>query len=315
VDPICHTLTGAALGFTGLEKRARFGRATLIIGANLPDLDAVTYLIDGMESLAIRRGVTHGIPALMALPLLLAMVMKGLAALSTGPPAKQDATFRQLWLLAAISMATHPVLDFLNNYGMRWLMPFVDRWVYGDTLYIIDPILWGILLTGVVLAAAIRSDRPRWWRNPATIALTFAGVYILLNAGGTLLARRALFAALPDDPPQRLMASPVLLRPLQRRLVLEYPHEYRIGAIDLLPRMAVDIEPRRIPKGDPRDLLRAATTREGAAFLQWARFPLSESEIVDGELVVRAMDARYAHEWQGGFGVISVTLTPHQEPQ
>jgi hypothetical protein len=60
VDPICHTLTGAALGFTGAGE-ARFGRATLIIGANLPDIDALTCLADGVVWLGIRGGGTHGI--------------------------------------------------------------------------------------------------------------------------------------------------------------------------------------------------------------------------------------------------------------
>ncbi len=42
MDPICHTMFGAALASTGLERKTRFGRATLILGANLPDVDVLS---------------------------------------------------------------------------------------------------------------------------------------------------------------------------------------------------------------------------------------------------------------------------------
>ena len=308
MDPICHTLTGAALGCTGLQKRSRFGRATLIIAANLPDVDAVTYLVDGVDSLGIRRGVTHGVPALVVLPVLLALAMKGLSLLMRGAPLKQDADFRQLWLLSAIGMATHPFLDYLNNYGMRWLMPFVDRWVYGDTLYIVDPVVWAILLSGVILTAAVKGERTAWWRRPAAIALAVMGAYIALNAGGTLLARHATVTVLQNDPPSRLMASPVLMRPLERRLVLEYEDVYRVGKVDLFPELSVEIEDLAIPKGDPRDLARAATTVDARVFLHWARFPFTESQLIHNSRVIRVMDARYVREWEDGFGAIAVNV-------
>jgi len=38
--------------------------------------------------------------------------------------------------------AHHPTLDWLNTYGMRWLMPFSGRWFYGDAVFIVDPGCW-----------------------------------------------------------------------------------------------------------------------------------------------------------------------------
>lgn len=40
---------------------------TLIIAANLPDIDAAT-LLGGHQHLAIRRGITHGPIAMLLLP-------------------------------------------------------------------------------------------------------------------------------------------------------------------------------------------------------------------------------------------------------
>ncbi|MEZ5331433.1 MAG: hypothetical protein R2991_05150 [Thermoanaerobaculia bacterium] len=42
-------------------------------------------------------------------------------------------------------MATHPALDWLNNYGLRWWMPFDASWSYGDSVFIMDPWLWVLL--------------------------------------------------------------------------------------------------------------------------------------------------------------------------
>ena len=36
-------------------------------------------------------------------------------------------------------------MDLLNSYGVRLLMPFSDRWFYGDALYIVDPFLYVVL--------------------------------------------------------------------------------------------------------------------------------------------------------------------------
>jgi len=41
MDPIAHTLFGAALAESGLKNRSRYATATLLIGANLPDIDVV----------------------------------------------------------------------------------------------------------------------------------------------------------------------------------------------------------------------------------------------------------------------------------
>src|SRR5688572_20546197 len=39
MDNVCHTLVGAALGEAGLKQRTRYGNVTLMIAANLPDID------------------------------------------------------------------------------------------------------------------------------------------------------------------------------------------------------------------------------------------------------------------------------------
>lgn len=70
MDNLTHSLVGAVLGQLGLKRKTGLAMPALILAANLPDIDAGCTLY-GIESLAMRRGITHGPIALLVLPLLL----------------------------------------------------------------------------------------------------------------------------------------------------------------------------------------------------------------------------------------------------
>lgn len=161
VDPVTHTLTGAVLSRAGLNRTTPLATATLVLAANVPDIDIVTGVRGGFATLALRRGLTHGPLALLLLPVLVA----GTILLYDRywrrrrnddlRPARPGAILG----LAFIGALTHPLLDWMNTYGIRLLMPFSDRWFYGDALFIIDPWLW--LLLALPLVALARSRRAR----------------------------------------------------------------------------------------------------------------------------------------------------------
>ncbi|MDQ3699047.1 MAG: metal-dependent hydrolase, partial [Gemmatimonadota bacterium] len=181
MDNICHTLAGAALAESGLKRRTALGTATLIIGANFPDIDAIAIPLG--HSLAWRRGVTHGVLALVVLPLALTALVLAwdrLVRRRARSGAKEAVRPRQILFLAMLAVLTHPVLDWMNTYGMRWLMPFDGRWFYGDALFIIDPWLWIALGAGVVAARARQRRGTTRPYRPARWALAFAGAYIAL---------------------------------------------------------------------------------------------------------------------------------------
>ncbi len=120
MDNICHTLVGAALAESGLKRRTALGSATLMIAANLPDVDVVAVPLG--HSLGFRRGITHGVPAVIVLPVVLTIDHAGLAPVARTRRSSRRAP-ESLLLLSAIGVATHPFLDWMNTYGMRWLMP------------------------------------------------------------------------------------------------------------------------------------------------------------------------------------------------
>ena len=152
MDPLTHTLVGASLANTGLKKLSPYATITLILGANAPDIDAITMLIDRGLSLDFRRGWTHGVLALIILPILLALLIHLIDNILARIRQRTRVTkLSPLLVLSYISVLTHPLLDWLNTYGVRFLMPFSDRWFYGDALFIIDPWVWLLLGAGLFM--------------------------------------------------------------------------------------------------------------------------------------------------------------------
>lgn len=179
MDPVAHTLFGATLAEGGLKKKTAMATAALLIGANIPDVDAVAILWGSDTALHFRRGWTHGLPALLLWPFFLAGALlltdrvlqrtrwrrtDVTADIRTARAEARDQhapgqksshpSVHKGWLLAIsfIAVWSHPLLDWLNTYGIRLLMPLDGTWFYGDTLFIIDPWVWLLTAAAVVTA-------------------------------------------------------------------------------------------------------------------------------------------------------------------
>jgi inner membrane protein len=177
VEPLAHTLTGACLAESGLKRRSPLAASTLIIAVNLPDIDGTCYLHNADLAFAFRRGWTHGILAVLLLPVILTACMMAFDRLvrrrrAPHLPAARPGVLLVLGFLAVIS---HILMDWPNSYGVRLLMPFSERWFYGDAMYIVDPWLW------LVLGAAVMCS---WTRRRqgliAAVAITLGTTLIML---------------------------------------------------------------------------------------------------------------------------------------
>jgi inner membrane protein len=193
VDPVTHSLTGAALSRTGLHRATPLATAALVLGANAPDIDIMTYLQGGTYSaLAARRGITHGPLALLLLPLLVAAGVLIYDRIWRRRRRPADAPVRAgpILLLALIGALTHAPLDWLNTYGIRLLMPFSDRWFYGDAVFIIDPWIWLALAVPVVPYATSRRGRL------LSVVLGIVATLMVMLAPQVPLAARVVWALL-----------------------------------------------------------------------------------------------------------------------
>ncbi|MBA4163584.1 MAG: metal-dependent hydrolase [Erythrobacter sp.] len=185
MDNITHSLVGALIGQAGLKRKTGLAMPALIIGANLPDVDAAClFWLDGVEHLGFRRGITHGPIAWAVLPLILAGLLWGFdrwqSKRGNRPEGRLPVNFGWLFILSFIACLTHPALDWLNVYGVRLLEPFSSRWFYGDTLFIVDVWLWALM--GFATWFSLRREgRGGNWTRPARIAMVAALGYIGLN--------------------------------------------------------------------------------------------------------------------------------------
>lgn len=176
MDNITHSLVGLAIGelaeraLPALADPARGRtrrRALLLTGmlaSNFPDLDLVlTPLLPApLGYLIHHRGHTHTL--LYALPqVALLLALTWLLWPGARRLLREDAGARRAVLgTALLGMVLHLGFDALNVYGVHPFHPFDARWLYGDLVFIIEPLFWTVL--GVALALGLPARRVAWRR-------------------------------------------------------------------------------------------------------------------------------------------------------
>ena len=306
MDNLCHTLAGAAFGEDGLKSRSRFGNATLMIASNLPDLDVLVYATSS-SAVAFRRGWTHGVLAQALLPVGLALIVAAVARCRPAAPGGPPLRVGWLLLLSYLGVTVHVLMDLLNTYGVRLLMPLDRRWFYGDALFIIDPWMWLMLGGGVWLA------RTRHAPRPARIAIAAAACYVLLMVASALAARQVVstaWVARAGAAPHALMVGPVPVTPFRREVIVDAGDRYVTGAFTWLP-LAVTFDAETVAKHDrdPR-VVRTESAPAVRGFLVWARFPYWTFDPSPGGTRVSVRDMRVREQLQGRFAG-SAIVTGH----
>jgi inner membrane protein len=289
MDNLCHTLTGAAIGEAGLRRRTRLASPTLMIASNLPDLDVLVFATSILP-VSFRRGWTHGVLAQALLPVALAAVMLLVARLRPAKAGAPPVDARYLLLFSYVGVLLHVGMDWLNNYGVRLLMPFAPQWFYGDTLFIIDPWLWATLGAGVWLAR--RRGMPQVARGALVVAALYVGLMVVSARAARVVVREAWLAA-NGTAPQALMVGPMPVTPFQRAVIVDAGDRYVTGTFSWWP-TEVRFDRRNIPKrdGDPR--VAAARADPGIrGFLVFARFPYWMLEEIEGGTRVSVSDVRF----------------------
>ena len=174
MDNLAHSLVGLAAAKAGCEKLSPGATAVCLLAANAPDADVVILLFaDRWSFLHYHRHITHSIIGTLVIALLLPLIFwlgdRGLARLRSRAPRVR---LKGLVLVSLIVSATHPFLDWTNNYGVRLLLPWSSKWFYGDLVFIIDPFIWLVLGSAVFLLTAKRKWQVIAWSLLA-IVLTY----------------------------------------------------------------------------------------------------------------------------------------------
>ena len=194
MENLTHSLVGLTAAKAGLERLSPGATALCALAANAPDCDIFVLAFgDRWTYLQNHRGITHSVAGVAALALLLPLIFYAVdwlwARLRKQP---RRVKLKGLLIASLIASATHPLLDWTNSYGIRFLLPWNPKWFYGDLLFIADPYLW-LILGGALflLSAKTTSGKIVWALVAAT--LTFL---LLASERGSSLPNRWLIALL-----------------------------------------------------------------------------------------------------------------------
>lgn len=279
MDNLTHSLVGAVMGRMGLKRLSPRAMPALIIAANLPDIDSFAAGAVGCDPLAAHRGFTHGIGGLVTMPFLAVATIWAYEKLRPGKegPLKLGG----LLLACFLGVLSHPLLDLMNTYGTRVLEPFSHRWFYADTLFIVDPWIWVMLILG--LEMSWRAERlGQDWRRPAAWAFTAMLLYIGLN---NAISARAVALTRPlverVANPTMIVAGEVPLEFWKRRMIWRAQAIGGSGTYNLLDGLnSARLDPEIVPlrMDDPRLAAARARDRHVRAFLFWSRMPMVDEE-------------------------------------
>jgi inner membrane protein len=158
MDNLTHSLVGLTAAKAGLEKLSPGATTLCVLAANAPDSDIVVLAFgDRWTFLHHHRGITHAVVGVISLAIILPLISYGVDRLWSRyrdqPPKTK---LKGLMLASFIASATHPLLDWTNNYGIRFFLPWSQHWSYGDLVFIVDPYMW-LILGGAVFLLTARS--------------------------------------------------------------------------------------------------------------------------------------------------------------
>lgn len=153
MDNLTHTLIGALVGEAVARALPR-GQSTLpeltrrnlcvtlaAVGSNLPDSDLLYSFFGGkVNYLLHHRGHTHTL--LIALLLGIAVFAMTRWWLRRRHLQASPADRRLLAGVLLLTPLLHIAMDFGNNYGVHPFWPLDNRWFYGDSIFIIEPLFW-----------------------------------------------------------------------------------------------------------------------------------------------------------------------------
>jgi inner membrane protein len=324
LEPITHFLTGACLARAGFNRKTALATATMTLAAEAPDIDVLGSFKDPVFGFAHHRGFTHSFVGLVLVQTVVIGVMylvwrmRGRKVKDPNLPPR----WGLLFLFAYLAGLTHILLDFTNNYGVRPFWPFWERWYSWDIVFIVEPIIWLLLVAGLVLPAffslineeiGVRRKGPQ---GGLAAVVAFLGVLALWGVRDYEHRRalNALEARVYDGAdPIRVSAYPYWLNPFRWSGVVETENFYATMLVDSsIPEADPEgrMQIRRKPEETPITLA-AKRSYLGQIYLDWAKYPIAETEQTENPqagYIVRFRDLRFDYPNQTRRGVLGASV-------
>ncbi|HVO61500.1 MAG TPA: metal-dependent hydrolase [Terriglobales bacterium] len=311
MEPVTHFLTGACLGRAGLNRRTALATATLTLAAEAADMDVVGQFRDPVFGFEHHRGFTHsflGVPLVAAVVVAFMYFIWRVRGRKTNVP-NLPPRWGVLYLYACLAGLSHILLDFTNNYGVRPFWPFSEKWYSWDIVFIVEPVMLVLLIGGLALPslfALINEEigaRNHQFKGRTGAAIALIGVVCVWGLRD--FEHRRAVAALEartyqDATAMRVSAFPYWANPFRWSGVVEAENFFAVMRVDSLApdvdpenRMEIHYKPEETPV-----TLAAKKSYLGRVYLDWAQYPITETEQLSSpELgyAVRFRDLRYQY--------------------
>lgn len=297
------------MGRAGLNRKTALATLTLTLAAEAPDLDVIGRVRGRAFAFAHHRGFTHsflGVPIDAIAVVGFVYLVWRLCGRKTKDP-NLPARWGVLFLYACLAGLSHVLLDFTNNYGVRPFWPFSERWYSWDIVFIFEPVMFCMLLLGLLVPPIFSlvdkeiGARSRGPRGRVGAAMALIGV-VLMWGVRDYEHRRAVNAlearTYQDVDPVRVSAYPAVINPFKWYGVVETPAFFVVAPVDSL---APEVDPGGVmeihnkPEETPITLA-AKKSYAGRVFLDWAQYPVTETEPLEEPkegYIVRFQDLRY----------------------
>ena len=274
MDNLTHSLIGYMLSRSGLDRLHPRATLILVLAANAPDIDGVSWFAGPITYLDTHRGWTHSVVMLPLFALFPWLVAKLFTRRGPFPWVRG-------WILAMIGVASHLFLDWTNVYGVRLLSPFSQHWYRADLTSLYDFWIWMALFICIVapwLGRLVSGEIGAKQSKGRGFAIAGLLLFFAIDGGRAFLHERTIeimsSRIYEGGTVVRYAAWPNPANPFRWRGYVETPVSHRVYDINVLG----DFDPtlgRVFYKPDPSAALDAARTdAQVRGLLRFSQFPM-----------------------------------------
>lgn len=155
MDQVTHLISGIIQGnYFKHTLKIKLVFWACILGALIPDIDIIAYIVSKTEYIIHHRRLSHGIITSIFWALLLCFIFWGRSFVFLKMRT-------EVFYATLFSVLFHIYLDLFTSYGTSILSPFNNHRFSLDALFIVDPIYIGILLVSYTILKVLKCHPKR----------------------------------------------------------------------------------------------------------------------------------------------------------
>lgn len=331
MEPVTHALTSLVVARAAQKRLPRYGTAMLVAAGVAPDLDYASYLGGASSFLRFDRTLLHSLPS----SILLACAIAGAFCVfarnrdevhgGADVSGAEKLRFAAAFIVCAIGVAGHLLLDLVSGVGVQLLWPFRTRWAAFDLLTELDPWILILLGAGLLLPMLLRlvgeeiGERKKRGGGQRGAIATLVLLLVYIGTRGLLHSRAVELLDSHDyhgRAPFAVGAFPASSTPLVWRGVVSTDNTIELVEVPLGPGTDFDSE-RSVTHYKPEESSALEAGEHAAAtrrFLEYARFPLATVVRAEAGYRFELRDARF-EENDGSPANILVRVEIREENQ